>query len=81
MKARRQAVILELIDGDPLHSQEVLRRRLKQRGFTATQATRASYASGRNRFRSRLVSESIETGSRRFGTPFLSVAMRLRTGL
>ena len=39
MKARRQAVILELIDGDPLHSQEVLRRRLKQRGFTATQAT------------------------------------------
>jgi len=49
--------------------------------FTATQATRASYASGRNRFRSRLVSESIETGSRKFGTLFLSIAMRLRTGL
>jgi transcriptional regulator of arginine metabolism len=39
MKSRRQAVILELIDRDPLHSQEVLRRRLKQRGFETTQAT------------------------------------------
>jgi len=39
MKARRQAVILELIDRDPLHSQEQLRRRLHQRGFEATQAT------------------------------------------
>jgi transcriptional regulator of arginine metabolism len=39
MKARRQAVILELIDRDALHSQEQLRRRLHQRGFDATQAT------------------------------------------
>jgi transcriptional regulator of arginine metabolism len=39
MKARRQALILELIDRDPLHSQEQLRRRLRQRGFDATQAT------------------------------------------
>src|SRR5438552_17642177 len=39
MKARRQAVILDLIDRDPLHSQEQLRRRLRQRGFDATQAT------------------------------------------
>ena len=39
MKARRQAVILELIDREPLHSQEQLRRRLHQRGFEATQAT------------------------------------------
>src|SRR5216117_3288255 len=39
MKPRRQAVILELIDREPLHSQEVLRRRLKQRGFDTTQAT------------------------------------------
>jgi transcriptional regulator of arginine metabolism len=39
MKSRRQAVILELIDRDHLHSQEVLRRRLKLRGFEATQAT------------------------------------------
>jgi transcriptional regulator of arginine metabolism len=39
MKSRRQAVILELIDREPLHSQEVLRRRLKQRGFDTTQAT------------------------------------------
>ena len=39
MKARRQALILELIDRDALHSQEQLRRRLRQRGFDATQAT------------------------------------------
>jgi transcriptional regulator of arginine metabolism len=39
MKARRQAVILELVDREALHSQEQLRRRLHQRGFEATQAT------------------------------------------
>ena len=39
MKARRQAVILELIDRDALHSQEQLRRRLRRQGFDATQAT------------------------------------------
>ena len=39
MKARRQAVILEVIDQEALHSQEELRRRLRQRGFDATQAT------------------------------------------
>jgi transcriptional regulator of arginine metabolism len=39
MKSRRQAVILDLIDREPLHSQEVLRRRLQHHGFTATQAT------------------------------------------
>ena len=39
MKTRRQAAILELIDREPLHSQERLRRRLRQRGFDATQAT------------------------------------------
>src|SRR5271169_898826 len=39
MKARRQAVLLELIDREPLHSQEQLRRQLGQRGFDATQAT------------------------------------------
>ena len=39
MKARRQAAILELIDREPLRSQELLRRRLHQRGFEATQAT------------------------------------------
>jgi len=36
---------------------------------------------GTESLRSRLVSESIETGSRKFGTLFLSIAMRLRTGL
>ncbi len=39
MKTRRQAIILELIDREPLHSQELLRRRLLQRGLEATQAT------------------------------------------
>jgi transcriptional regulator of arginine metabolism len=39
MKARRQAAILELIDRDALHGQEQLRRRLRQRGIDATQAT------------------------------------------
>ena len=39
MKARRQAVILELVDKEPLQSQELLRRRLHQHGFEATQAT------------------------------------------
>jgi transcriptional regulator of arginine metabolism len=39
MKARRQGQILELIDREPLHSQEELRRRLERRGFKATQAT------------------------------------------
>src|SRR5499425_3558158 len=39
MKAQRQAAILELVDREPLHSQELLRKRLRQRGFDATQAT------------------------------------------
>ena len=39
MKARRQTLILELIDREPLHSQEQLRRRLRLRGFDTTQAT------------------------------------------
>lgn len=39
MKTRRQSLILELIDREPLHSQEELRRRLKKGGFEATQAT------------------------------------------
>lgn len=39
MKARRQGLILELVDREPLHSQEELRRRLFQRGCEATQAT------------------------------------------
>jgi transcriptional regulator of arginine metabolism len=39
MKTRRQALILDLIDRDALHSQEQLRRRLRKAGFDATQAT------------------------------------------
>ena len=39
MKARRQALILELVDRDLLHSQEELRRRLRHLGYDATQAT------------------------------------------
>ncbi len=39
MKSRRQGAILELVDREPLHSQEQLRRRLLREGFEATQAT------------------------------------------
>jgi transcriptional regulator of arginine metabolism len=39
MKNRRQAVILELVDREPLHSQEQVRRRLRKAGFETTQAT------------------------------------------
>ena len=39
MKARRQDVILDLIDHEPLSSQEQLRQRLLAEGFAATQAT------------------------------------------
>jgi transcriptional regulator of arginine metabolism len=39
MKSRRQALILEIVDKAPLHSQEQLRRRLHRKGFDATQAT------------------------------------------
>lgn len=39
LKARRQALLLDLVDREPLHSQEELRRRLRQKGFHATQAT------------------------------------------
>jgi transcriptional regulator of arginine metabolism len=39
MKSRRQAAILDLIDREPFHNQERLRRRLRQQGFDATQAT------------------------------------------
>ena len=39
MKARRQAILLELIDREAIHNQEALRKRLHQRGFDATQAT------------------------------------------
>lgn len=39
MKRRRQAAILELVDRVALSSQEDLRRKLKDLGFTVTQAT------------------------------------------
>jgi len=39
MKSWRQSQILELIDREPLASQEALRQRLGERGITATQAT------------------------------------------
>src|ERR1700680_2153837 len=39
LKAGRQDWILELIDHEPLHSQEEVRRRLRRRGCEATQAT------------------------------------------
>jgi transcriptional regulator of arginine metabolism len=39
MKARRQALILELVDREAITSQELLRNRLRERGIEATQAT------------------------------------------
>jgi len=39
MKTRRQAAILDLVDTSAVSSQEELRRRLKTRGFSVTQAT------------------------------------------
>jgi transcriptional regulator of arginine metabolism len=39
MKARRQAVILDIIQREPIRSQEQLRRRVKSEGFDVTQAT------------------------------------------
>src|SRR4029453_7327969 len=39
MKARRQAVILDIIQREPIRSQEQLRRRAKREGFDVTQAT------------------------------------------
>jgi transcriptional regulator of arginine metabolism len=39
MKSRRQGVLLEIVDREPLSSQEQLRRRLAREGFEATQAT------------------------------------------
>lgn len=39
MKRLRQSAILELVTREPIASQEALRRRLRARGFDATQAT------------------------------------------
>ena len=39
MKAHRQTAILDIVDGEPITSQEQLRNRLKLRGIEATQAT------------------------------------------
>jgi transcriptional regulator of arginine metabolism len=39
MKARRQALILQLVDREPVRSQEQLRRGLRAQGVVATQAT------------------------------------------
>jgi transcriptional regulator of arginine metabolism len=39
MKAYRQALVLELVDREPVYSQEQLRAQLKGRGIDVTQAT------------------------------------------
>ena len=39
MKTRRQALILQLVDQEPVRSQDQLRRGLRARGIVATQAT------------------------------------------
>lgn len=39
MKTRRQALIVDIIQREPIHSQEQLRKRVKAEGFDVTQAT------------------------------------------
>ena len=39
MKQFRQAAIVELVMREAIHSQELLRKHLKRKGFDATQAT------------------------------------------
>jgi transcriptional regulator of arginine metabolism len=39
MKAQRQGVIVEVVEREPIYNQELLRRRLRARGFDVTQAT------------------------------------------
>ena len=39
MKVRRQAAIVDIVQREPIHSQEQLRRRVKAEGFDVTQAT------------------------------------------
>jgi transcriptional regulator of arginine metabolism len=39
VKARRQAVIVEIVQREPIRNQEQLRRRVKSEGFDVTQAT------------------------------------------
>src|SRR3954468_5707051 len=39
MKSFRQGLVLELVDQEPIYSQEQLRERLSQRGIDVTQAT------------------------------------------
>jgi transcriptional regulator of arginine metabolism len=39
MKARRKAIILELVESEAITSQEQLREKLRERGIEATQAT------------------------------------------
>lgn len=39
MKSYRQSLVLELVDRDPIYSQEQLREQLKGRGIDVTQAT------------------------------------------
>ena len=39
MKSYRQSLVLELVDREPVYSQEQLREQLKARGIDVTQAT------------------------------------------
>jgi transcriptional regulator of arginine metabolism len=39
MKARRQSLVLEVVQREPVRSQEQLRRRMRAEGFNVTQAT------------------------------------------
>jgi transcriptional regulator of arginine metabolism len=39
MKSQRQGAIVEIVEREPIYNQELLRRRLRARGFDVTQAT------------------------------------------
>src|SRR5215813_3306568 len=39
MKAQRQSAIVDVVQREPIYNQELLRRRLRARGFDVTQAT------------------------------------------
>src|SRR5262245_37560717 len=39
VKSQRQGAIVEVVEREPIYNQELLRRRLRARGFDVTQAT------------------------------------------
>jgi transcriptional regulator of arginine metabolism len=76
MKSYRQATILELVDQAEIHSQEMLRRKLRSRGFDVTQATLS-----RDIKELGLVKQAADGAYRRPGTPAPAVASASESAL